>query len=92
MYARGFGNVLDGQSIDLYSYVDGTNDNLISSLPINSGIAKYNYTGSGSGEKKFYLKKGSVVSVAAMFLIVLFMILEYKVLQILIGYLIVMVS
>lgn len=62
LYARGFGNVLDGQSIDLYSYVDGTNDNLISSLPINSGIAKYNYTGSGSGEKKYYLKKGSVVS------------------------------
>ena len=32
LYARGYGNVLEGQSVDLYNYVDGTNDNLISSL------------------------------------------------------------
>lgn len=59
--ARIFG-VPSTQNIEFYEKKANGSSILLDTVPLNNGIATYNYIGSGAGSKQFYIKSGNIQS------------------------------
>ena len=59
--ARIFG-IPSTQNIEFYEKKANGSSILLDTIPLNNGIATYNYIGSGAGSKQFYIKSGSIQS------------------------------